>query len=174
RRDSCAPASRRGWCDRRRARNAPCRPPSRALDVRRPRCRDRPGLHIAERREHALPFLPEQLRAHLHRRAHARRPHEPLHCRMQIGIPRVLNIYSTAPIWRTYFETLGLKSEHIVFSDYTSEELWTEGGKYGSIDPCYPSKVCQAHIHNLLFHKPRNQFDYIFFPCITHVPSFVV
>ncbi len=94
--------------------------------------------------------------------------------RMQVGIPRVLNVYSTAPIWRTYFETLGLKSEHIVFSDYTSEELWAEGGKYGSIDPCYPSKVCQAHVHNLLFNKPRHTFDYIFFPCITHVPSFVV
>src|SRR5262249_22717257 len=94
--------------------------------------------------------------------------------RMQIAIPRVLNIYSTAPIWRTYFETLGVRSEHIVFSDYTSEELWAEGGKYGSIDPCYPSKVCQAHIHNLLFQKPRHAFDYIFFPCITHVPSFVV
>ena len=93
---------------------------------------------------------------------------------MQIAIPRVLNIYSTAPIWRTYFETLGMPSEHVVFSDYTSEELWMEGGKYGSIDPCYPSKVCQAHIHNLLFHKPRSRFDYIFFPCITHVPSFVV
>ena len=86
----------------------------------------------------------------------------------------MLNIYSTAPIWRTYFETLGLKSENVVFSDYTSEELWAEGGKYGSIDPCYPSKVCQAHIHNLLFKKPRNRFSYIFFPCITHVPSFVV
>jgi activator of 2-hydroxyglutaryl-CoA dehydratase/predicted nucleotide-binding protein (sugar kinase/HSP70/actin superfamily) len=94
--------------------------------------------------------------------------------RIQIGIPRVLNIYSTAPIWRTYFETLGLKSENVVFSDYTSEEVWAEGGKYGSIDPCYPSKVCQAHIHNLLFGKPRNRFDYIFFPCITHVPTFVV
>jgi activator of 2-hydroxyglutaryl-CoA dehydratase/predicted nucleotide-binding protein (sugar kinase/HSP70/actin superfamily) len=93
---------------------------------------------------------------------------------VQIGIPRVLNIYSTAPIWRTYFESLGVPAENIVFSDYTSEELWTEGGKYGSIDPCYPSKVCQAHIHNLLFHKPRHRFDYIFFPCITHVPSFVV
>src|SRR5262249_44802052 len=41
--------------------------------------------------------------------------------RVQVGIPRVLNIYSTAPIWRTYFETLGIKSEHIVFSDYTTE-----------------------------------------------------
>jgi predicted nucleotide-binding protein (sugar kinase/HSP70/actin superfamily) len=94
--------------------------------------------------------------------------------RVMIGVPRVLNIYSTAPIWRTYFETVGVPGEHIVFSDYTSEELWMEGGKYGSIDPCYPSKVCQAHIHNLLFGKPRHAFDYIFFPCITHVPSFVV
>ncbi len=94
--------------------------------------------------------------------------------RLQIGIPRVLNIYSTAPIWRTYFETLGLRSENVVFSDYTSEELWADGGKYGSIDPCYPSKVCQAHVHNLLFRKPRHRFSYIFFPCITHVPSFVV
>jgi activator of 2-hydroxyglutaryl-CoA dehydratase/predicted nucleotide-binding protein (sugar kinase/HSP70/actin superfamily) len=94
--------------------------------------------------------------------------------RLQIGIPRVLNIYSTAPIWRGYFEALGLQSEHIVFSDYTSEEMWVEGGKYGSIDPCYPSKVAQAHIHNLLFHKyPRHKLEYIFFPCITHVPSFV-
>ena len=33
------------------------------------------------------------------------------------------------------------------------EEMWAEGGKYGSIDPCYPSKVGQAHIHNLLFHQ---------------------
>ena len=93
--------------------------------------------------------------------------------RMRIGIPRVLNIYSTAPIWRTYFETLGIPAEHVVFSDYTSEDLWAEGGKYGSIDPCYPSKVCQAHIHNLLF-DARHRLDAIFFPCITHVPSFVV
>jgi len=94
--------------------------------------------------------------------------------RIQIGIPRVLNIYSTAPVWRTYFETLGVRPDHLVFSDVTSEEMWAEGGKYGSIDPCYPSKVCQAHIHNLLFSKPRHAFDYLFFPCITHVPTFVV
>jgi activator of 2-hydroxyglutaryl-CoA dehydratase/predicted nucleotide-binding protein (sugar kinase/HSP70/actin superfamily) len=94
--------------------------------------------------------------------------------KIQIGIPRVLNIYSTAPVWRTYFETLGIPPEHVVFSDYTSEEMWAEGGKYGSIDPCYPSKVTQAHVHNLLFGKPRNRLRYIFFPCITHVPSFVV
>jgi predicted CoA-substrate-specific enzyme activase len=92
----------------------------------------------------------------------------------RIGIPRVLNLYSSAPLWRTYFETLGIPDTHLVFSDYTSETLWTEGGRYGSIDPCYPSKVSQAHIHNLLFkHHPKRKLDYIFFPCITHIPTFV-
>ena len=73
--------------------------------------------------------------------------------RMRIGIPRVLNIYSTAPWFRTYFEALGIPKQNVVFSDATTEEMWVEGGKYGSIDPCYPSKVAQAHIHNLLFHQ---------------------
>jgi predicted nucleotide-binding protein (sugar kinase/HSP70/actin superfamily) len=54
---------------------------------------------------------------------------------------------------RTYLETLGIQRQNVVFSDDTSEEMWQEGGKYGSIDPCYPSKVAQAHIHNLLFHQ---------------------
>ena len=100
--------------------------------------------------------------------AHTRRAN------IRIGIPRVLNIYSTAPVCRTYFETLGFHTRNIVFSDYTSEEMWAEGGRYGSIDPCYPSKVSQAHIHNLLFHKhTKEALDYIFFPGITHVPTFV-
>lgn len=92
--------------------------------------------------------------------------------RVRIGIPRVLNIWSTAPFWRTYFETLGIDRRNIVFSDNTSEEMWQEGGKYGSIDPCYPSKVAQAHVHNLLFkHHEQKALDYIVFPCITHIPT---
>ena len=96
---------------------------------------------------------------------------------VKVGIPRVLNIYNTGPIWRTYLESLGVPKENIIFSDHTTEEMWVEGGKYGSIDPCYPSKVTQAHIHNLIFHThtdPRHgPLDFIFFPCITHVPSHV-
>ncbi|AJY74641.1 BadF/BadG/BcrA/BcrD ATPase family protein [Paenibacillus beijingensis] len=92
--------------------------------------------------------------------------------RIRIGIPKVLNIWSTAPFWRTYFETLGIEQKNIVFSDNTSEEMWQQGGKYGSIDPCYPSKVAQAHVHNLLFkHHEKKSLDYIFFPCITHIPT---
>ncbi|HEY1555198.1 MAG TPA: BadF/BadG/BcrA/BcrD ATPase family protein [Kofleriaceae bacterium] len=94
---------------------------------------------------------------------------------VRIGIPRVLNLYSTGPFWRTYFETIGLDSRNVVFSDETSEEMWQAGCKYGSVDPCYPSKVCQAHIHNLLFkHHEKKPLHYIFFPSITHVPTFIV
>jgi activator of 2-hydroxyglutaryl-CoA dehydratase/predicted nucleotide-binding protein (sugar kinase/HSP70/actin superfamily) len=95
--------------------------------------------------------------------------------RLRIGIPRMLNVWSSAPIWRTYLETLGVQKQHVVFSDETSEEMWAEGGKYGSIDPCFPSKVGQAHIHNLLFHhhSDEKKLNYIFNPTLTHIPSFV-
>lgn len=92
---------------------------------------------------------------------------------IRIGIPKALNLWSTGPFWRTYLESVGIKMRNVVFSDDTSEELWVEGGKYGSVDPCYPAKVSQAHMHNLLFHHHSEEkpLNYIFFPCITHVPS---
>jgi predicted CoA-substrate-specific enzyme activase len=95
--------------------------------------------------------------------------------RTRIGIPRVLNIYTTAPFFRTYLESLGIPKQNVVFSDETTEEMWVEGGKYGSIDPCYPSKVAQAHVHNLLFHQhtEKKPLKYIFFPILTHVTNFV-
>ena len=93
---------------------------------------------------------------------------------VRIAIPKGLNIWSTAPFWRAYFESLGLKSRNIVFSDDTSEDMWQAGGKYGSVDPCFPAKVVQAHIHNLIFeHHKKKPLDYIFFPAITHIPTFV-
>ena len=98
---------------------------------------------------------------------------------IKIGMPRVMNLYTVGPFFRTFFETLGLPPENLVWSPVTSEEMWAEGGKYGSIDPCYPSKVIQAHVHELIFHahtdakRRRGPLDYIYYPCITHVPSFV-
>jgi len=94
--------------------------------------------------------------------------------RLRIGMPRVLNMYSTAPMWRAYFETLGVHSDGIIFSDVTSEEMWEAGGRYGSIDPCFPAKVAPAHVHNLLFGKHAERpLDAVFFPCLTRLPSFV-
>ncbi|MCA9558815.1 MAG: CoA activase, partial [Myxococcales bacterium] len=95
---------------------------------------------------------------------------------LRVGMPKALNMWSTGPFWRTYLETVGVKMKNVVFSDDTSEEMWIEGGKYGSIDPCYPSKVAQAHIHDLLFHKhsPEKPLDFIFFPCLTHMTTKLV
>src|SRR5690348_11787139 len=43
---------------------------------------------------------------------------------LRIGMPRVLNMYSQTPIFTAYFTALGLKAENLVYSDYTSEELY--------------------------------------------------
>lgn len=91
---------------------------------------------------------------------------------LRIGIPKVLNVWSVAPFLRTYLEALGIERQNVVFSIDSGEDMWARGGRYGSIDPCFPSKVAQAHIHDLLFiqneEKPINA---IWLPAITHVPS---
>jgi len=92
----------------------------------------------------------------------------------RVAMPRVLNMYSTGPFFRTYFEVLGLDPRNVIFSEETTEEMWSEGGKYGSVDPCFPAKVVQAHFHQLFFHAHKERpLDAIFFPILTHVPSFV-
>ncbi len=85
--------------------------------------------------------------------------------KIRIGIPRVLGMYAYAPLFQVYFETLGIPSGNMVYSDFTTEEMFRVGSKRGAIDPCYPSKLGLAHVHNLLFEKHRRQkLDCIFFP----------
>ncbi len=58
---------------------------------------------------------------------------------VRIGIPRVLNIYSTAPFFRDLLRGARHRPSRTSSSrDETTEEMWVEGGKYGSIDPCFP------------------------------------
>jgi activator of 2-hydroxyglutaryl-CoA dehydratase/predicted nucleotide-binding protein (sugar kinase/HSP70/actin superfamily) len=92
----------------------------------------------------------------------------------RLAMPRVLNMYSTGPFWMAYFQSLGLDPRNIVWSEESGEEMFAEGGKYGSVDPCYPSKVVQAHFHQLLFKThAEKKIDSIFFPILTHVPCFI-
>jgi predicted nucleotide-binding protein (sugar kinase/HSP70/actin superfamily) len=66
-----------------------------------------------------------------------------------------------------------VKPENLVYSDYTSEELYKEGAKRGAIDPCFPAKIGIAHVHNLLFTKhAKKKLDVIFFPMVDmlHTP----
>jgi predicted CoA-substrate-specific enzyme activase len=91
-----------------------------------------------------------------------------------IGIPRVLNMYSLNPFFSAYFESLGIPAGNLVYSDYTSEELYKEGSRRGSIDPCFPSKVCISHVHNLIFRKnAKRQLTWIFFPMVDAFPTFL-
>ena len=84
---------------------------------------------------------------------------------LRIGIPRVLNMYAYAPLFSSYLESLGVPAENIVYSDFTTGELYRAGSSRGAIDPCYPSKIAIAHVHNLLFKQHlRKPLHAIFFP----------
>lgn len=78
-----------------------------------------------------------------------------------VGIPRVLNIYGTAPFFKTYFESLGVKK--VVFSSFTTEAMYRKTVARGSIDPCFPSKIAISHVYELM---EIPGITHIFFPCI--------
>ncbi len=93
---------------------------------------------------------------------------------LRIGIPKVLNAYSTNPLFAGWLEALGIPPRNIVYSDYTSEELYKEGAKRGAIDPCFPSKIGIPHVHNLLHkHHAKRPLDVIFFPMIDALGTFL-
>jgi len=92
---------------------------------------------------------------------------------VRIGIPRVLNMYAYAPFFNAYFESLGVLGGNVVYSDYTSGDLYREGAGRGAIDPCFPAKIGVAHVHNLLLVKhAKKKLDFIFFPMVDvlHTP----
>jgi predicted CoA-substrate-specific enzyme activase len=93
--------------------------------------------------------------------------------KLRIGIPRVLNIYTYAPLFNAYFESLGVQPENIIYSDYTSSELYRAGASRGAIDPCFPAKIGISHVYNLIQEKHRKKpLDVIFFPMydVLHSP----
>src|SRR5579863_9076092 len=85
--------------------------------------------------------------------------------KLRVGIPRVLNIYSYAPLFNGYLESLGVQPENIIYSDYTSSDLYRAGASRGAIDPCFPAKIGISHVYNLIQEKHRKKpLDVIFFP----------
>jgi activator of 2-hydroxyglutaryl-CoA dehydratase/predicted nucleotide-binding protein (sugar kinase/HSP70/actin superfamily) len=96
---------------------------------------------------------------------------------LRIGMPRVLNMYTYAPFFSGYFESLGILGGNLVYSDYTSGEMYREGATRGAIDPCFPAKIGIAHVHNLIYRRhAKKKLDFIFFPmvdtlhtCLTHL-----
>ena len=93
--------------------------------------------------------------------------------KIRIGIPRVLNIYVYAPLFNGYLESLGVQPENIIYSDYTTSELYRAGASRGAIDPCFPAKIGISHVYNLIQEKHRKKpLNVIFFPMydVLHSP----
>ncbi len=85
--------------------------------------------------------------------------------KLRIGIPRVLNMYAYAPLFSAYLQSLGVAAENIVYSDFTTNEMYRAGSSRGSIDPCFPSKITIAHFSNLIYAKHvRQPLHCIFLP----------
>jgi predicted nucleotide-binding protein (sugar kinase/HSP70/actin superfamily) len=93
--------------------------------------------------------------------------------RLRIGIPRVLNLWSTHQFWLELFAALGVEPRRIVFSSETSEQQSRDYGQgRGTVDCCYPVKCLTGHYGELLYGQKR-RIDVLFSPMIYSLPSFL-
>ncbi|MDR3727071.1 MAG: BadF/BadG/BcrA/BcrD ATPase family protein [Terracidiphilus sp.] len=84
--------------------------------------------------------------------------------RVQIGIPKALNLFTYAPLFSAYFESLGIPAGNLHYSHFSSAERYQEAAGFSAIDPCFPSKVSVAHVYELLQRAKKDPMDAIFFP----------
>src|SRR5882724_6633717 len=90
---------------------------------------------------------------------------------VRVGIPKVLNIWTTHQFWVGFLRNIGIESENIVFSSDTSEEQGREFGKgRGTVDCCYPVKAMSGHYGELVFGQ-KKKLDIILSPMIHSLPS---
>jgi predicted nucleotide-binding protein (sugar kinase/HSP70/actin superfamily) len=89
-----------------------------------------------------------------------------------VGIPRVLNLWSTHQFWIGFLDALGIDVRHIEFSSDTSEEQARQFGKgRGTVDCCYPVKCISGHYGELLARDRHHKIDLLLSPMIYSVPS---
>src|SRR5580692_11862806 len=92
---------------------------------------------------------------------------------VRVGIPKVLNMWSTHQFWVGFLREIGISSENIVFSSDTSEEQGREFGKgRGTVDCCYPVKAMSGHYGELVFGL-KKKVNVILSPMIYSLPSFM-
>ncbi|PWR69700.1 acyl-CoA dehydratase activase [Methanospirillum stamsii] len=74
-----------------------------------------------------------------------------------IGIPRALFTYGMYPMFNAFFRELGY---NVILSDPTSEKTIWLGQDYSLDETCYPIKLINGHVAELV----EKKVDYIFFP----------
>ncbi len=80
---------------------------------------------------------------------------------MRVGIPRYLGYFSFYPLWKTFFEELGLE---VVLSPPTNQQILNHGVEEAVNDACIPVKLYHGHVMAL-----KEQADIIFVPRIVKV-----
>lgn len=94
--------------------------------------------------------------------------------KLRIGIPKVLNIWSTHRFWVGMLEALGIDPRKISFSSDSSEEQARQFAKgRGTVDCCYPVKSISGHYGELLQRDKHRKIDVLFSPMIYSLPSFL-
>lgn len=92
---------------------------------------------------------------------------------IRVGIPKVLNIWSTHQFWIGFLIALGIRFDNVVFSGESSEEQYREFGKgRGAVDCCYPVKVISGHYGELIFGQ-KKKIQVLLSPMIYSIPSFL-
>ncbi len=92
---------------------------------------------------------------------------------LRVGIPKVLNLWSTHQFWVGLLTELGIDPLSIVFSSDTSDEQGREFGKgRGTVDCCYPVKCMSGHYGELVFGQ-KKKLDVLLSPMIATLPSFL-
>lgn len=91
---------------------------------------------------------------------------------IRVGIPKVLNVWSTHQFWIGFLTAIGIKPQNVVFSSDTSEDQGREFGKgRGAVDCCYPVKCMSGHYGELVFGKTK--IHVLLSPMIYSMPSFL-
>ncbi|MCS5696569.1 acyl-CoA dehydratase activase-related protein [Desulfofundulus thermocisternus] len=80
---------------------------------------------------------------------------------MKIGIPRALLYYYYIPLWRTFFEALGLE---VVISRPTTKTILESGLRHTGDDVCLPVRVAFGHIIDL-----KDRVDVLFLPRLVSI-----
>lgn len=94
--------------------------------------------------------------------------------KLRVGIPRVLNLWSTHQFWIGFLEALGIEARRIEFSSDTSEDQARQFGKgRGTVDCCYPVKCVSGHYGELLARDRHHKIDVLLSPMVYSLPSFL-
>ena len=91
-----------------------------------------------------------------------------------MGIPRVLNLWSTHQFWIGFLGALGIDARRIEFSSDSSEDQARAFAKgRGTVDCCYPVKCVSGHYGELLARDRRHKIDVLLSPMISSLPSYL-